>query len=57
MMTEPVPDSESDSDLSDILHPPKTRKLEGAASYRTKFRSEWKKDFNFITNVPGDPYM
>ena len=24
MMTEPVPDSESDSDLSDILPPPKT---------------------------------
>lgn len=38
------------------LPPTKTRKLEGAASYRTKFSLDWKKEFDFITNVPGDPY-
>ena len=38
------------------LPPTKTRKLAGSATYRTKFHPEWKKEFNFITNVPGDPY-
>ena len=36
--------------------PSKTRKLDGAASYRTKFNTDWKKEFDFITRVPGDPY-
>ena len=48
MMTEPVPDSKSDSDMSDIVPPPKTRKLEGAASYRMKFRLEWKKSSTLL---------
>ena len=50
-------DSESDEETS-AAGPPltKTRKLEGAASYRTKFNFDWKKEFDFINNVPGDPY-
>lgn len=43
---------ESDDDLP----PAKSRKLDGAASYRTKFNPEWKKEFDFVAGVPGDPY-
>ena len=32
----------------------KTRKLQGAA-FRIKFRSEWKKEFNFIKTFLGIP--
>lgn len=43
--------------LSDEEDPPsKTRRLDGAASYRTKFKIDWKKEFDFITSIPGDPY-
>ena len=44
------------SDEDDVQPPSKSRKLDGAASYKTKFNQEWKKEFNFITNAPGDPY-
>ena len=46
-------DSESDEETS-AAGPPltKTRKLRS----RTKFNFDWKKEFDFITNVPGDPY-
>ena len=45
----------SDSD-SDCSPPAKTRKLDGAATYPSRFNSEWKKEFLFVTNVIGDPY-
>jgi hypothetical protein len=34
----------------------KRTKYTGASKYRTKFKSFWKKEFNWITSVPGDPY-
>lgn len=52
-------DYTDETDNESSSHPPsskKARKLDGYAKYPTKFRSEWKKEFNFITNVPGDPY-
>ena len=52
-------DYSDESDSESFSHPPsskKPRKLDGCAKYPTKFRPEWKKEFNFITNVPGDPY-
>ena len=50
--------SRESEDQGDQCGPPsaKTRKLEGAASYKSKFNVDWKKEFDFITNVPGDPY-
>ena len=44
--------SQSDNDLS----PTKMRKLDGAASYRTKFNSQWRKELDCIGGVPSDPY-
>ncbi len=34
----------------------KAKKLTGAATYRTKFNPEWKREFSFVTSVHGDPY-
>ena len=52
--------SESDSERTDLsLSPPepkKSRKLSGAATYKTNFNSAWIKEYPFITSVPGDPY-
>lgn len=48
--------SSSDEESDGHLPPTKTRKLEGAASYKTKFHRDWKKEFDFVTNIPGDPY-
>ena len=52
-MADSSADSDSDSDCSP---PAKTRKLDGAATYPSRFNSEWKKKFPFVTNVIGDPY-
>ena len=49
-------DASEVSEVEDSPPPSKTRKLDGAASYPTTFKSEWKKEFPFITNVVGDPY-
>lgn len=41
------------------LSPPKSKhmkKLKGAATYRTKFNPDWKREFTFVSNVHGDPY-
>ena len=40
------------------LSPPKfkMKKLTGAATYRTKFNQDWKKEFSFVKSVRGDPY-
>ena len=61
--------SESDHEVADDHHsaeesecemsPPrskKVKKLTGAATYRTKFNPEWKREFSFVTSVHGDPY-
>ena len=52
--------SESDSERLDLsMSPPKpkkSRKLSGAATYKTKFNSAWIKEYPFVTSVPGDPY-
>ena len=34
--------------------PSKFRKLQGAATYRHKYNSDWKKEFPFIDSVKGD---
>lgn len=47
-------ESGEESDCDAI--PTKSRKLDGAACYKTKFHCDWKKEFDFITNVAGDPY-
>ena len=50
----------SDTDGEDItLSPPKpkvSKKLLGAATYKTKFNPVWTKEYPFITSVSGDPY-
>ena len=40
------------------LQPPNKRKkaMTGAATYRTKFKNEWKKEFPWISSVSGDPH-
>ena len=43
------------------VSPPKTKKAKmskftGAAKYKTKFNSDWTKEFPFITSVSGDRY-
>lgn len=45
-------------DETENLSPPeeKSKKLSGAAKYRTKYRTLWKKEFPFIAAVPGDSY-
>ena len=34
----------------------RSRKLSGAATYRTKFNRAWTKDYPFISSVQNDPY-
>ena len=51
--------SESETDREDFTRSPetkRTRKNCGAATYKTRFNSDWKKEFTFITSVPKDPY-
>lgn len=39
------------------LQPPKQKKaIAGAATYKTKFKDEWRKEFPCISSVVGDPY-
>lgn len=40
------------------LRPPEPKKkaIAGAATYHTKFKDEWRKEFPFISSVSGDPY-
>ena len=44
------------SDCEDGPPVSKRTKLSGAATYKTKFTEEWKKEFPFITSVHGDPF-
>ena len=51
--------SESSSESEHDLSPPKTKrtkKFTGAATYKTKFNLDWKKEFPFITSVQNDLY-
>ena len=51
--------SESSSESEHDLSPPKTKKAKkftGAATYKTKFNLDWRKEFPFITSVQNDPY-
>ena len=36
--------------------PAKIRKFQGAAMYKCKYMSQWKREFPFIEAVKGDPY-
>ena len=45
-------DSGGEKDAS----PAKIRKLQGAAMYKCKYMSQWKREFPFIEAVKGDPY-
>ena len=36
--------------------PSKVRKFHGAATYKSKYNSAWKKEFPFIDSVRGDMY-
>lgn len=51
-------DSESETESAAVRPPDakKSRKYAGAAKYHTKFQTDWKKEFPFITSVPKDPY-
>ena len=44
------------SDCKDGPPVSKRTKLSGAATYKTKFKEEWKKEFPFINSVHGDPF-
>ena len=35
---------------------PKRKKLQGAATYKSKFNPDWTKEFSFIGPVKGDSY-
>ena len=48
--------SQSDNESGDDLPTSKTRKLDGAASYVTIFNPQWRKEFDLIAGVSGDPY-
>lgn len=49
--------SSGDGDKSDDESvPPPKKKYTGAARYQTKFNNEWKREFSFVTSVPGDLY-
>ena len=57
--------SHSDSPgLSDVKEPQasidenykKRRKVCGAFQYKSRFKNEWKKQWSFISSVPGSPY-
>lgn len=51
-------DSEEYDTEEEALQPPKQKKkaIAGAATYKTKFKDEWKKEFPCISSVFGDPY-
>ena len=50
-------DDDYDTDVeADEQPPPRKKKLTGAAKYKTKFKDSWKKEFSFITSVPGESY-
>ena len=56
---ESVSESSESESASTSMSPPrpiKSRKLSGAATYKSKFNSAWIKEYPFITSVPGDPY-
>lgn len=60
-MAEPGPsfnrsDSKSEEGELSPPRPKKTRKIAGAATYKTKVNPVWKKEFPFITSVTGDLY-
>ena len=47
----------SDSDDGDGAATPPVKKARlGAATYKTKFNSQWIKELPFISNVMNDPY-
>ena len=48
----------SDYDSEEEARPPLSKKkaIAGAATYKTKFKDDWKKEFPFISSVYGDPY-
>ena len=53
--------SDFETDREELTGPPEPKrsrkaKHTGAAKYRTKFNSDWKKEFPFVTSVPQDPY-
>ena len=50
--------SDSDSDRARLSSPKpkKAKKLQGAATYKTNFRSAWTKEYPFISSVHGDPF-
>ena len=50
--------SDSDSDRARLSSPKpkKAKKLQGAATYKTSFRSAWTKMYPFISSVHGDPF-
>ena len=52
-------DNDSGTDHEELTGPPepkRSRKHSGAATYRTNFNPDWKKQFPFVTSVPKDPY-
>ena len=54
-------DIDYDTDHEDYIRPPESKqsrkpKYSGAATYRTKFNPEWKKEFPFIASISKDPY-
>ena len=49
-------DSASERGDQESNPPPPKKKYTGAAKYLTKFNSEWKKEFPFVTSVAGDSY-
>jgi len=52
-------DDDSGTDPEELTGPPepkRSRKHSGAATYRTKFNPDWKKEFSFVTSVSKDPY-
>ncbi len=46
-------DVESNNEVPD---PKRSRKLSGAATYKTKFNKAWINEFPFISSVQRDPY-
>ena len=49
-------DNDDREDFTQAPESKKSRKHSGAATYRTKFNPEWKKEFPFITSVSNDTY-
>ena len=48
--------SENDNDSDSECVVEKKRKYTGAFQYKTSFRNEWRKNWLFITSVPGLPH-